>query len=106
MLLYEDLCVGMPVIAECKQYRITEYTEDGIAMESVLPISAVDSRHAHWWIPRVAVWGVIEYDAAADFAESGGVLCDDCGTRLRPRTLESLPEHGCTERQRARREAA
>lgn len=40
-----------------------------------------------------------DYDPAADFAATGSVLCDDCGTRVRPRTLESLPPHRCAERQ-------
>lgn len=44
---------------------------------------------------------VESYDAEADFAETGSVLCADCGTRVRPRTLESLPPHGCVEKQRA-----
>jgi hypothetical protein len=35
------------------------------------------------------------YDAEADFYATGKVLCDDCGTRLRPRTVASLPDHGC-----------
>jgi hypothetical protein len=42
------------------------------------------------------------YDPEADFAATGSVVCDDCGARLRPRTLESLPEHGCVERQARR----
>jgi hypothetical protein len=46
------------------------------------------------------------YDAEADFRATGSVLCDDCGSRVRPRTLESLPPHNCAERARARREAA
>lgn len=28
----------------------------------------------------------------------GTVTCDDCGTRVRPETLESLPPHNCTTR--------
>lgn len=44
---------------------------------------------------------VESYDAEADFAETGSVLCADCGTRVRPRSLESLPPHGCVEKQRA-----
>jgi hypothetical protein len=43
-----------------------------------------------------------DYDAEADFAATGSVLCDDCGSRVRPQTLESLPPHDCLER-RARR---
>lgn len=46
------------------------------------------------------------YDAEADFRTTGSVLCDDCGTRVQPRTLESLPAHNCSERARARREAS
>lgn len=43
------------------------------------------------------------YDPEADFAATGSVLCDDCGARVRPRTLESLPPHRCAERQRQSR---
>lgn len=43
------------------------------------------------------------YDAEADFASTGKVLCDDCGTRLRPRTMATLPGHGCGSVQRANR---
>jgi hypothetical protein len=46
------------------------------------------------------------YDAEADFRATGSVLCGDCGTRVRPETLKSLPSHNCTERARARRENA
>jgi hypothetical protein len=42
------------------------------------------------------------YDAEADFRATGSVLCDDCGTRVRPRTLESLPAHNCAERRAQR----
>ncbi|MFI6512884.1 hypothetical protein ACIBCT_35230 [Streptosporangium sp. NPDC050855] len=106
MLIYEDLCVGLPVVAEGKEYRINAYDADGITLGSVLPISSGESRYAFWYIPRDQVFDVITYDGDADYHESGGVLCDDCGKRVRPRSLESLPEHGCTERQHARREAA
>lgn len=47
-----------------------------------------------------------DYDAEADFRATGSVLCDGCGSRVRPRTLESLPPHNCTERARLRREDA
>ncbi|MET9339247.1 hypothetical protein [Nonomuraea sp. NPDC003804] len=46
------------------------------------------------------------YDPEADFAATGTVLCADCGTRVRPRTLESLPEHRCAERQQARADSS
>ncbi|MFF8932396.1 hypothetical protein ACF1AO_34600 [Streptomyces longwoodensis] len=39
-----------------------------------------------------------------DWQRTGRIQCADCGTSVRTRTLESLPEHRCTERQRARRE--
>ncbi|MFJ3984469.1 hypothetical protein [Streptomyces fungicidicus] len=39
-----------------------------------------------------------------DWVRTGRVSCADCGTLVRTRTLESLPGHRCTERQRARRE--
>ncbi|MER8002945.1 hypothetical protein [Streptomyces sp. NPDC095613] len=35
---------------------------------------------------------------------TGLIPCSDCGTMVRTRTLESLPEHRCIQRQRARRE--
>ncbi|MER5420365.1 hypothetical protein [Streptosporangium roseum] len=38
-----------------------------------------------------------DYDAEADFRTTGTVRCADCGTRVRPRTLESLPPHNCIE---------
>lgn len=40
-----------------------------------------------------------------DWQRTGRIPCSDCGTMVRTRTLESLPEHRCTERQRARRAA-
>ena len=43
------------------------------------------------------------YDPVADFIATGSVICDNCGSRVRTRTLESLPPHNCTERARARR---
>ncbi|MGW2740668.1 hypothetical protein ACWC4D_41570 [Streptomyces sp. NPDC001288] len=39
-----------------------------------------------------------------DWHRTGRIRCDDCGTSVRTRTLESLPEHRCSQRQRARRE--
>ncbi|MFJ3882414.1 hypothetical protein ACIPW5_33845 [Streptomyces sp. NPDC090077] len=38
--------------------------------------------------------------------ETGTLECADCRTRVRCDNLESLPQHHCTERQRARRAAA
>lgn len=58
------------------------------------------------WNRRRSLDAEEDYDPAADFAATGTVRCDDCGARVRPRTLESLPEHGCVERQRARRAAS
>ena len=46
-----------------------------------------------------------DYDPVDDFVATGSVLCDDCGSRVRTQTLESLPPHRCTER-RAQRLAA
>ncbi len=45
-----------------------------------------------------------DYDVETDFAETGMVTCDDCGSRVRPATLASLPPHNCTQR-RAQNEA-
>ncbi|MCX5000971.1 hypothetical protein [Streptomyces longwoodensis] len=39
-----------------------------------------------------------------DWYRTGRIQCADCGTSVRTRTLETLPKHRCTERQRARRE--
>jgi hypothetical protein len=41
-----------------------------------------------------------DYDPEADFVATGTVICGDCGARVRPKTLESLPPHGCDERRR------
>jgi hypothetical protein len=45
-----------------------------------------------------------DYDADADLIATGTVICDSCGSRVRTRTLVSLPEHRCSERQRLREE--
>lgn len=47
-----------------------------------------------------------DYDAERDFATSGTVVCGDCGTRVKPRTLESLPPHGCADIQASKRATA
>ncbi|NJA56736.1 hypothetical protein [Streptomyces sp. NEAU-H3] len=39
-----------------------------------------------------------------DWCRTGKIRCQDCGTRVHTKTLETLPAHGCTQRQRARRE--
>lgn len=41
------------------------------------------------------------YNAEADFAATGSVVCDDCGSRSRTRSLASLPGHDCTTEQHA-----
>jgi hypothetical protein len=38
-----------------------------------------------------------------EWERTGLIRCSDCGTRVRTRTLESLPEHRCIERQQANR---
>ena len=40
-----------------------------------------------------------------DWQHTGIIPCSDCGTRVRTQTLETLPFHNCTQRQRARRES-
>jgi hypothetical protein len=45
-----------------------------------------------------------DYDPDADFAANGSVLCDDCGTRVRPKTLATLPDHGCVTVQQLNRQ--
>lgn len=47
-----------------------------------------------------------DYDPVDDFIKTGSVICDDCGSRVHTRTLESLPPHDCTEQARARRETS
>ncbi|MYR75155.1 MULTISPECIES: hypothetical protein [unclassified Streptomyces] len=37
-----------------------------------------------------------------DWYRTGRIPCSDCGTMVRTKTLETLPPHGCTDRQRAR----
>lgn len=41
-----------------------------------------------------------DYDAEADLAATGAVTCDSCGARVRTASLETLPDHGCRNRQR------
>ncbi|WP_188187522.1 hypothetical protein [Nonomuraea sp. SYSU D8015] len=106
MLTHADLYAGMPVIIEGKQADIIHYRDEGLVAESLLPISPNDSRHVQWTLSRDMVSEAISYDAERDFAMSGSVLCDDCGLRLRPRSLESLPEHACSFLQLARQEAS
>lgn len=38
-----------------------------------------------------------------DWQRTGRIRCSDCGTMVRTQTLETLPDHRCTERQRGRR---
>ncbi|MDX3183503.1 hypothetical protein ACN6LF_001849 [[Kitasatospora] papulosa] len=39
-----------------------------------------------------------------DWYRTGRIPCHDCGTTVRTETLETLPEHRCSQRQQARRE--
>ncbi|MFJ3089043.1 hypothetical protein [Streptomyces sp. NPDC086838] len=39
-----------------------------------------------------------------DWYRTGRIPCQDCGFTVRTKTLESLPEHGCTQRQQAKQE--
>lgn len=39
-----------------------------------------------------------------DWYRTGRIPCHDCGTTVRTKTLETLPEHRCIQRQQARRE--
>jgi hypothetical protein len=41
-----------------------------------------------------------------DWFRTGRIPCSDCGTLVRTETLETLPAHNCTARQRARRKRA
>ncbi|MCX5000968.1 hypothetical protein [Streptomyces longwoodensis] len=57
------------------------------------------------WLEKAAALRVEADEAEAlDWQRTGRIQCADCGTSVRTQTLESLPEHRCTERQRARRE--
>ena len=42
-------------------------------------------------------------DEEREWQRTGRIRCSDCGTAVRTETLISLPEHGCTRRQTARR---
>lgn len=106
MLQPSDFREGLPVIIEGRQAVIVAADDAGIVAESVLPIGPRESRHAQWTIPASYVLAVVTYDGDRDFIRSGTVLCDDCGSRVRPETLASLPEHRCTEKRRARAEAS
>jgi hypothetical protein len=50
---------------------------------------------------RLHVEALIENEER-DWERTGRIPCSDCGTVLRTKTLETLPSHGCSERQRAR----
>lgn len=39
----------------------------------------------------------------AEWQRTGRIRCDDCGTMVTTRTLVTLPDHRCTQRQAARR---
>lgn len=106
MLQPSDFREGLPVLIERRQAVIVAADEAGIIAESVTPIGPRESRHLQWEIPAKYVMLMATYDGDRDFITTGSVLCDDCGTRVRPKTLASLPEHRCTEKQRARAEAA
>lgn len=43
------------------------------------------------------------YDPEVDWENSGFAICDSCGCRIKTPTLEQLPEHECTVRQRENR---
>lgn len=45
-----------------------------------------------------------DYDPMADWLATGHVYCGDCGARVRTRTLETLPPHGCVEREQRQRQ--
>ncbi|MCX5209757.1 hypothetical protein OG689_10725 [Kitasatospora sp. NBC_00240] len=48
-----------------------------------------------------------DQQAAAEEAEwqrTGRIRCSDCGTKVTTSTLVTLPEHGCSRRQAARRQ--
>lgn len=39
-----------------------------------------------------------------EWQRTGRLTCDDCGATVHCENLTSLPEHGCSRRQQARRE--
>lgn len=44
-------------------------------------------------------------DEEREWQRTGRIRCSDCGATVRTDTLISPPEHGCTRRQKARRQA-
>ncbi|MFJ9771187.1 hypothetical protein ACIRVF_08080 [Kitasatospora sp. NPDC101157] len=40
----------------------------------------------------------------AEWRRTGRIRCSDCHTMVPTRTLETLPDHGCSRRQAARRQ--
>ena len=61
-----------------------------------LPDNLLDRLHAQ----------ALDEDEERTWQRTGRIRCQDCGTTVRTRTLISLPEHGCSRRQMARRRAA
>lgn len=97
-----DFQPGVPVIIEGRQADIVHADDNGIIAESVLPVKPGESRHLQWTIPMSHVVEAVQYDVERDFHQNGQAMCDDCGLRMRVLSLESLPGHGCLERQQAR----
>lgn len=48
--------------------------------------------------------GALIENEERDWIRTGRIPCSDCGTMVRTETLETLPAHNCTARQRARRQ--
>ncbi|MEU2358605.1 hypothetical protein ABZ599_37535 [Streptomyces misionensis] len=57
-----------------------------------------------WLEKAAALRAEADQIEVVDWERTGRIQCADCGTMVRTQTLESLPAHRCTERQRARRE--
>lgn len=57
------------------------------------------------WLEKAAALRA-EADRAEElnWERTGRITCSDCGTLVRTQTLETLPPHHCTARQRFRRE--
>ncbi len=104
MLQLSDFREGLPVIIEGREADILYVGEMCIIAESLRPIEPGESRYASWTIEAAQVLSRVVYDAERDFVVRGSVLCHDCGSRVCPETLASLPPHGCIEKQRARAE--
>ncbi|WP_121701527.1 hypothetical protein [Streptomyces sp. E5N298] len=57
-----------------------------------------------WLEKAAALRDEADQQEEREWERTGRIPCSDCGTMVRTETLETLPTHNCTARQRARRE--